>query len=223
MNVNVRALIETKLATWLKKFLSSKPVVHVLVIDIKLRNEWDVSGLLEVLLRNTAQGFLYARTMILRYWNFTDPCGQEGKSLDQRTDAATGWYQIWGSQPSKAVFLLFFPLWCQLFEIPVGCFPCTWSISWMKCKKKTLLSWANRWHLHQSTCYKMEVSFLYVPFKGLLLFNPCLGSLQYNCWYIVLLSIVLCKPLIGLRNFWKTKSQQDFRRWTHHVMSLWPL
>lgn len=136
MNVNVRALIETKLATWLKKFLSSKPVVHVLVIDIKLRNEWDVSGLLEVLLRNTAQGFLYARTMILRYWNFTDPCGQEGKSLDQRTDAATGWYQIWGSQPSKAVFLLFFPLWCQLFEIPVGCFLCTWSISWMKCKKK---------------------------------------------------------------------------------------
>jgi len=67
VNVNVRALIETKLATWLKKFLSSKPVVHVLVIDIKLRNEWDVSGLLEVLLRNTAQGFLYARTMILRY------------------------------------------------------------------------------------------------------------------------------------------------------------
>lgn len=48
-----------------------------------------VSGLLEVLLRNMAQGFSYATAMILRNWNFTGPCGQEGKCSDEYTDANT--------------------------------------------------------------------------------------------------------------------------------------
>lgn len=47
--------------------------------------------------------------------------------------------------------------------------------------------------------------------SGLLLFNPCISLLHYNRWYLMLLSIVSCKPWRGLRNFGKAKRQQDFR------------